>query len=407
MTTALEQAFPAGDVDNATQRAKLAEQGIIVVDDLDAVTAEDFSIQPWAGICSLADGSLFMYDATDTTSVHDGMTVIVVSGRRYILRTEQTFEGSVASLGDTAPPGSPSLGDAYIIGAAPSGDWASYGKYIAKWTARGWVYRAPAQGMVFWVVDEQTFYHYASDDTWTQGLPVGGIPDGSLSPIKFANPLAVMPVEDERNAPPASVPGAGTAYIVGSSPSGAFTGYAGHVARSNGTGYDFIAPFEGALVHNRDADALYSYRSGAWGLSVTPSAAQNFWRSSASGVDLGGVSATPETVDTISGVQGTSGNIWEVVVYLLEAAISFGGISFEIEFGVYIDNPSTPDAVIVAVNEEVTGTADLGAPFTMFIEVPDSASHDISIKARRTDGAVLDANPVNVSWLIKEWKPTA
>ena len=175
MATALQEAFPAADVPNATTVLKLAEQGIIVVDDLDAVQSEDFTLQPWAGICSLADGSLFMYDATDTTSVHDGMTVIVVSGRRYILRTTQIFDGTADSQGDTAPPGSPSLGDTYIIGAAPSGDWAAKAKNIATWTARGWVYRAPEQGMVVWVIDEQTFYHYSASDAWTQGLPIGEV----------------------------------------------------------------------------------------------------------------------------------------------------------------------------------------------------------------------------------------
>lgn len=404
MTTALEEAFPAGDVANATQIAKLAEQGIIVVDDLDAVTAEDFSIQPWAGICSLADGSLFMYDATDTTSTHDGMTVIVVSGRRYILRTTQIFDGRVASAGDTSPPASPSLGDAYIIGAAPSGDWASYAKYIAKWTARGWVYRAPAQGMVFWVIDEQTYYHYASDDTWTQGLPVTGIADGSISPIKFSNPLAVMPIEDERATPPASLPGAGTAYIVASSPTGAFVGYTGYVARSNGTDYDFIAPFEGATVYNRDISALYSYKSGAWTSSTTPSAAQNYWIASGSGSSFT-QDTTPIIYDTIA-AQGAAGNYWVVDLILLTLSSSTVPSPRDFEIRVYLDSESTAKGVVYKETVDTsTGLDGLGVHYRVAVDVPDAAAHDIHIKGYASNN--INSVSYTVQWDVQEWQPTA
>lgn len=406
MTTALQLALPGANVDNATMVAKLAEQAIIVVDDLDAVVSEDFSVQPWAGICSLGDGSLFMYDAADTTSAHDGMTVIVVSGRRYILRTTQIFDGFVASAGDTAPPGSPSLGDTYIIGAAPSGDWAAKAKNIAKWTARGWVYRAPAQGMVFWVADEQTYYHYSASDDWTQGLPIGAIADGSISPLKLANPLAVLAVEDERDAPPGSVPAAGTAYIVGTSPIGGFAGHAGDVAWSNGTDYDFIAGSEGAVVYNRDVGELYAYRSGLWGSLLTTASAVNFYLSESGAVSNGTVGASEELIDTLA-VQGTPGNKWVIDCHYLH--VDMAADYSEVAIEVYLDTETEPQATLF---QSETGVSALDysswGGHRAIVDVPDGAAHNLHIKVREYVG-VANATSVDteVNWTVTEMKPSA
>jgi len=409
MTTALQQALPGASVDNATMVAKFAEQAIIVVDDLDAVQAEDFSIQPWAGICSLADGSLFMYDASDTTSTHDGMTVIVVSGRRYILRTTQTFDGMAASQGDTAPPGSPSLGDTYIIGAAPSGDWAAYGKYIAKWTARGWVYRAPVQGMVFWVADVQTFYHYDASDVWTQGLPVSGIADGSISPIKLQKPLGLLAVEDERAAPPVSVPAAGTAYIVAASATGAFAGEDGNVAYSNGTSYDFIDAFEGAAVYNRDAGEIYAYRSGAWEQLVAQTVLQAFKYINTvnSSADLNTSGITAISSLTMPSVVGGKWRI-HVLAYSLRARSDNDGRTAD--FGFYLDAESSFREVIVNNGglSSLVNTFATGGGLFFYIDCPDAADHTIRFGGKMDNGYTSNnSEDWDIEWTAELLVPTA
>jgi hypothetical protein len=46
------------------------------------------------------------------------------------------------------PPGSPSVGSCYIVGAAPTGDWAGHALALAGYTAGGWRFIAPFTGLV-------------------------------------------------------------------------------------------------------------------------------------------------------------------------------------------------------------------------------------------------------------------
>jgi len=388
MTTSLEQAFPGTSVSNATMIAKLAEQGIIVVDDLDAVTSEDFSIQPWAGICSLADGALFMYDSTDTTSAHDGSTVIVVSGRRYILQSQTIPDYFAVSQGDTSPPGSPSLGDQYVIGAAPSGDWASKAKNLATWTARGWVYRVPQRGQIVWVNDENTFYHYSTSDVWTQGIPVSGITNGAITPLKLRHPLAVMVVEDVRNAPPGSIPANGTAYVVGNSPTGAFAGEAGGVAYVDGGAYTFIDPFEGATVYDKDQGFDLCYRSGTWERKVPGSAIPNVYYSSVTAPGSLNYSTAEITTFTKS-VQGVSAsNRWRVDVFINAPTATTGGAgNGRLEAAVYVDAESS--ARSKPLSFPAVDGEKFCANFTCFIDVPDLSPHNIIVKLSADTGTLV------------------
>lgn len=76
------------------------------------------------------------------------------------------------------------------------------------------------------------------------------------------------------NTPPGS-PVAGDCYIVGTSPTGAWTGKAKALAYYT-TGWNFITPWEGLTVWAKDANALYTYDGTNWGMSVaTPTSLQN------------------------------------------------------------------------------------------------------------------------------------
>ena len=60
------------------------------------------------------------------------------------------------------PPGSPATGDAYIIGASPTGAWSgNAGKLTAYYS--GWKIKTPVEGWVAFVRDEDRFvYHTGS-----------------------------------------------------------------------------------------------------------------------------------------------------------------------------------------------------------------------------------------------------
>jgi hypothetical protein len=55
--------------------------------------------------------------------------------------------GCVDGVAQDDPPGAPVLGASYIVGGAPTGDWASHAGAVAAWTSGGWRFQAPVEGM--------------------------------------------------------------------------------------------------------------------------------------------------------------------------------------------------------------------------------------------------------------------
>jgi hypothetical protein len=61
---------------------------------------------------------------------------------------------SVLDRALTAPPANPALGDRYIVGSSPSGDWAGQGRDIALWNGTAWEFFGALQGWRAYVVAE-------------------------------------------------------------------------------------------------------------------------------------------------------------------------------------------------------------------------------------------------------------
>lgn len=76
--------------------------------------------------------------------------------------------------------------------------------------------------------------------------------------------LVSAAVEGLPSATPPVSPAVGSCYIVGASPSGAWSGHAHKLAAFTGGGWRFVAPFEGlgAIVRSNGSAAVY--RNGAW-----------------------------------------------------------------------------------------------------------------------------------------------
>src|SRR3546814_2537312 len=62
-----------------------------------------------------------------------------------------TLGAFVRDIGVDEPPAAPAIGDCWIIGAAPVGAWAGQAHAIAGWTAGGWRFVAPVDGLCAWV----------------------------------------------------------------------------------------------------------------------------------------------------------------------------------------------------------------------------------------------------------------
>lgn len=92
----------------------------------------------------------------------------------------QTLSKGVLSIGDTAPPGSPDEGDAYIVGTAATGAWNGWDDHIATWYSGAWLFLpgydsdgsqiaigADQAGLEVFVVDEASRWRW-SGSAWEE-----------------------------------------------------------------------------------------------------------------------------------------------------------------------------------------------------------------------------------------------
>lgn len=80
---------------------------------------------------------------------------------------------AVADKDLATPPGSPTEGARYIVGASPTGAWSGHAGDIAAYQDAAWAFYAPQEGWQAWVADEGAFYVFDGAD-WVAGsaLPV-------------------------------------------------------------------------------------------------------------------------------------------------------------------------------------------------------------------------------------------
>lgn len=75
-----------------------------------------------------------------------------------------------------APPASPLSGQGWLVGSTPSGAFGGHAGSIAVWTAGGWRFVAPFEGMTVWRRDAEIVLRYDSGG-WVGGAAVS-VPSG-------------------------------------------------------------------------------------------------------------------------------------------------------------------------------------------------------------------------------------
>ena len=80
--------------------------------------------------------------------------------------------GGVIDRDLTAPPGSESPGDAYIVGPAATGDWAGLDDAIVVYTAADTfvTYNSIPDGFGIFILDENVYSVYKSGSGWSDGV---------------------------------------------------------------------------------------------------------------------------------------------------------------------------------------------------------------------------------------------
>lgn len=217
---------------------------------------------------ALQNNILFQYDAADSTTAHDGVTCLVSNdGKRFKSETIAP-PYSVATQGTTAQPASPAVGDAYLIPTAATGtDWAGKDAQVGIYTAAGWRFAVVPIGRFLYVKDETAFYHRNTSGVWTAGvgslvLAANSVP---ITSVIGANASFVVKVENQTtNAPPAS-PTVPTAYIVGPSPTGSWSGHTGKLAICNVAGtFTIVTPAAGDQVYDKTEEVFFKFNGTDW-----------------------------------------------------------------------------------------------------------------------------------------------
>jgi hypothetical protein len=89
------------------------------------------------------------------------------------------MQPNAEAMGLNAPPTAPESGQSWVVGAAPTGAWAGKAGYLAGWTAGGWRFAAPVEGMAVWIVADALTARFTGG-VWVLGeatcahLVVGG-----------------------------------------------------------------------------------------------------------------------------------------------------------------------------------------------------------------------------------------
>lgn len=227
----------------------------------------DFSVgEPPYSVTYSATGYVYFYQADDTTTPDDGLTCLVsADGRRYQIADSSALAISSVLAMQNAPPGSPAVGDAYVVDVSPSGAWVGHAKDIALYTKRGWVFGQAKPGDA--VLNETTGQNIQLLAAGSWGSMATSITSGGVAPGQLLF-WSALSVEAQQNAPPGS-PGAGDGlyYLVGLAPTGAWSGKANKIATYDSTStWVFLTPYDGAQIFNKASDAQLTWfdATGDW-----------------------------------------------------------------------------------------------------------------------------------------------
>lgn len=116
-----------------------------------------------------------------------------ITHNEAIAAIDRLLHLAVVSRSLSTPPADAAVGDAYIVGAAPTGAWEGAAGQLACYEGAGWTIWPPRPGCLAWVADEQQFSVF-SIAGWiiggwpTQGLLIGGRQVLAAAPVSIANP---------------------------------------------------------------------------------------------------------------------------------------------------------------------------------------------------------------------------
>jgi len=127
-----------------------------------------------------------------------------------LARLDLAVQAAVIAVGLDTPPTSPAVAECWIVGPAPIGAWSGQAEALAGWTAGGWRFVAPIEGMVVWSIADATTVRRA-DGVWTTGVlavrsvRIDGVQVVAAQQAAVAAPVGGATVDAEARSAIASV----------------------------------------------------------------------------------------------------------------------------------------------------------------------------------------------------------
>jgi len=259
----------AGNANHALIRDLLTKRMAYCLDTSEAATSFT-AVDPADGTLPLyiiQSGTVFRFDSTDTTTANDGVTCLVTAdGKRY-KTLNVAFPYAVLSVAVSAEPVSPTIGDAYLLPTGSTGThWAGNDGKIGIFTARGWVFVVAGIGQQLYNEANDSYYHKNASGTWILGFGTQTLGTGAVFPYNMhggGGKVRFYIENQTTNTPPVSPPDA-VEYIVGPSPTGAWAGQAGKIAREEAGAWAFYAPAAGWRAFDKAQAAEFIYSGSVW-----------------------------------------------------------------------------------------------------------------------------------------------
>jgi hypothetical protein len=328
-------------------------------------------------------GQVYRYDPADTTSAHDGIIVLVdQDGKRFInsavYAPRSGVYTNVVSMTETEPPGSPSSGDIYIVAVGATDDWATHDNKIAIFAGGIWYFEIPSTGALAWVNDEAGYVRFTGS-AWSSGLS-GVLADNSVR-LKHLLQGANLVVIGTANSP-AGGESDGDIYIVGSSPSGSFSGFtAGRLAiRENGSWVQYT-PKTGWNIDNLSTSKQQRWNGTTWTNTSAASIVVKEWGPFSDFVELG-TGAGPHAIRSFSATLTTANNELHFFIMCSHTARADADSSLRL----YKDAEGSPFYL------QVFGSSTLQYPNIIHafarLAIADTSAHSIRLEVQKAANSV-------------------
>jgi hypothetical protein len=85
-----------------------------------------------------------------------------------LTRLDAALHPAVEEAPRADPPGTPAIGQCWIVGAGATGVWTGREDQMAAWTEGGWRFVSPMPGMLVWNIDPGYWLHW-SGSGWSDG----------------------------------------------------------------------------------------------------------------------------------------------------------------------------------------------------------------------------------------------